>query len=62
MDNMTKIRRIYANYYNGGDNEKTCSELAELPVDALAEFISDAFSRGWIDRYQIGVSEDGELI
>jgi hypothetical protein len=34
----------------------------KLKKKEMAEFIVDAFNRGWISKFNLGLNEDGEII
>jgi len=36
--------------------------IAQIPAEELAEFIVDAYQRGWISNFNLGLNEDGEII
>lgn len=38
------------------------AELAKLSPQELAEFIFDAFNRGWISLGNMGLDEDGNIV
>jgi hypothetical protein len=60
---MLEIQNIISLYYrnkiNGG---QSCQRLGKLPKRLLAEFILDAFNRGWITKFNLGLNEDGDII
>lgn len=36
--------------------QHTCS------IEFLSAYLANAFSRGWITRFNVGISEDGDII
>jgi len=59
-----KVQSIFAAHYR---NEMTDAETErqltrQLNKSELADFVMDAFKRGWICRSNMGVNEDGNLI
>ena len=41
--------------YNRNNTELAIERLAELGANELAEFIVDAFDRGWITTFNLGI-------
>ena len=57
---MDRIKDIIGAYYRGEIDQDTAQgRLAELGADALADFAMDAFNRGWVSRFNLGLDEDG---
>lgn len=36
--------------------------MRNVSKEALADFIVDAFNRGWISRFNLGIDDDGNVI
>ena len=53
---------IAALYRNEIDSDEAEKMIAELSAEKLSEFIVDAFNRGWISRFNLGIDEDGNVI
>ena len=63
MSTFDIIRTEIANFYIGTQNTNTTENaIATLDSTQLAEFIVNAFNRGWITIDQLGIDEDGKLI
>ena len=63
MSTFDIIRAEIANLYIGTQNTNTTENaIATLDSTQLAEFIVNAFNRGWITIDQLGIDEDGKLI
>ena len=60
---MRKIQRAISLYYQERiSKEQAINQLAQLSQQELAEFILDAFNRGWITKFNLGLNEDGKII
>ena len=60
---MRKIQRAISLYYQERiSKEQASNQLAQLSQQELAEFILDAFNRGWITKFNLGLNEDGKII
>lgn len=44
------------------ESEEAIKVLSTLPVEELAEFIVDAFNRGWISNFNIGLNDEGHPV
>lgn len=58
------IRRVVGEMYAGEIDADTAERKIAGVVrkESLAEFILDAFNRGWITRGNLGLDEDGKII
>lgn len=58
------IREALAKSYRGepGIEEPETTIAARVSAEDMAEFIVDAFNRGWISKFNLGINEDGELL
>ena len=57
------IRKVLAQVYRG---DTTAEEAAQIIArgmsrEQLAEFVVDAFNRGWIDRFNLGIDDEGNV-
>ena len=43
-------------------SEQAVAQLAELPSEALADFIVDAFNRAWFSHFNLGLDDNGHPI
>lgn len=61
---MEQIQSIMAAMYRGEiTSEEAAAKLAKaMTVEQLAEAYIDAFNRGWISRFNLGIDEDGKVI
>lgn len=58
---MKEFRDILGAYYREEITEAQAEvKLAALGSGTLAEFVRDAFDRGWISKFNIGLNEDGD--
>lgn len=59
-----KIRETLAAVRRGDlSNDQAEETLARyISRESLAEFVVDAFSRGWISPFNLGIDYDGNLI
>ena len=57
------VSKVIAQVYKGDTStEDAIKILAQgMSREQLAEFIVDAFNRGWINRFNLGINEDGNL-
>lgn len=62
MSPVDAIRSEIANLYIGTQNSDTTeNNIAKLDSAQLAEFIINAFNRGWITIENLGIDTDGNL-
>lgn len=56
---MNRITQIIQQYYNGNLNleEAELTMVDDCSQEDMAEFILDAFSRGWITPFNLGLEE-----
>ena len=61
---INKIRETMAALYRGEITDEQASEILSRYIsrESLAEFVVDAFSRGWITRFNLGIDDDGKVI
>jgi hypothetical protein len=51
---------IYRSDYSNEETVRTL--MSNVSKEALAEFIVDAFNRGWISSGNLGIDDDGNVI
>lgn len=58
------IRNAIAAMYRGdsGEQEAANDIQRNVPKRALVAFLLDAFNRGWISTFNLGIAEDGRVI
>lgn len=58
------IKNELAKNYKGeqSSNETEEALINNVPPEKLAEFIVDAFNRGWISPFNLGLDSDGDVI
>lgn len=65
-NDMLVVRETIAKLYKGEITDEQAVEQLQDPnklsPDALAQFVVDSFNRGWIERYHLGIDEEGTLI
>lgn len=59
-----KIKQTFSSLYKGKTNsEKAASQLKRnCTKEELAEYLVDAFDRGWITRFNIGLDSEGNIV
>lgn len=63
MTFKTIQQELVKNYLSMQNSEKTASELAQkLSAQQLADFVVDAFNRGWITPENLGFDEEGQIL
>jgi hypothetical protein len=55
---MERIIEIIKDYYEGNVelDDAAFNLMDEVPAEQLADFIMDAFARGWITPFNLGIS------
>lgn len=52
-----------AMYREEADSEKTVRRITRnVSKEKLADFVVDAFNRGWISNFNLGLNDDGNAI
>lgn len=61
---VESIKYALASMYRGdtGALEAARSIDRNVVKDSLVAFMIDAFNRGWITRFHLGITEDGDVI
>lgn len=61
---MASIRQALAGLCRADySNDETVRRLMRnVSKGSLAEFLIDAFDRGWISRFNLGIDDDGNVI
>lgn len=60
---FSEIQLVLSEYSQNKIPETTAKHLLlKVGKEGLAEFILDAFDRGWITNFNLGLNEDGEII
>lgn len=60
---MQEIQHTVSLFYQEQITEdQAIKRLAQLSQKELAEFILDAFNRGWITKFNLGLNEDGKIV
>lgn len=54
---IARLRGELATIYDGGRSDVAAMRIAELGSAFLAEFICDAYNRGWITNFNMGIDE-----
>lgn len=59
----SEIQFILSRYRQNGITEDIATWLlSKVDKEVLVDFIVDAFNRGWITNFNLGLNEDGEII
>lgn len=58
------IRNAIASMYRGDSSEQEAANDIQRRVAkrALVAFLLDAFNRGWISTFNLGIADDGRVI
>ncbi len=63
INTVDLIKSTMSEYYNVDiTGENAIDIISTIQSKDLAEFILDAFDRGWISLFNLGLDEDGQII
>lgn len=58
------LKRVFQELYLGRITEEKAAKRIQhvCSTEFLSAYIANAFSRGWITRFNVGLSEDGDIL
>ena len=58
------LKRVFQELYMGRMTEEQAAKRIQhvCSTEFLSAYIANAFSRGWITRFNVGLSEDGKIL
>lgn len=63
MDALPNIRQVLRSMYRGEiTTEQAAKLITTIDKASLAEFVVDAYKRGWINNRNLGMDEEGYTI
>lgn len=63
-DQHDALKQVYQDLYLERINDEEAAKRLQhvCSTEFLASYLVDAFSRGWITRFNVGLNEDGEIL
>lgn len=66
MSEFKDVQQVFADLYNDCSSRATATAVTKLQKimskEEMAEMLVDAFNRGWITNFNLGLNQDGEPI